>query len=174
MALAVAAQATRTLRFGTLVLDNDFRHPTVLAKEAATLDLLTDGRFEIGLGPYASAHTHRRAWAANAAQAAREADIIGVTGSDESRDERMALIRAEAGERYRLIEFNTLYMRVQVDGQPEQGGSAYSDLAGLMGSRSAVIEYLPQQRELVDISYVVIIGSAIDAFAPVVATLAGR
>jgi probable F420-dependent oxidoreductase len=34
----------------TLVLDNDFRHPTVLAKEAATLDLLSGGRLELGLG----------------------------------------------------------------------------------------------------------------------------
>jgi Luciferase-like monooxygenase len=50
IALGVAAQATRTLRFGTLVLDNDFRHRAVLAKEAATLDLLSDGRFELGVG----------------------------------------------------------------------------------------------------------------------------
>ena len=35
---------------GTIVLDNDFRHPAMLAKEAATLDLLTDGRFELGIG----------------------------------------------------------------------------------------------------------------------------
>ena len=50
LALAVAAEATTTLRVGTLVLDNDFRHPVVLAKEAATLDVVTDGRFEFGLG----------------------------------------------------------------------------------------------------------------------------
>jgi len=50
VALAVAAEATTTLRVGTLVLDNDFRHPVVLAKEAATLDVVTGGRFEFGLG----------------------------------------------------------------------------------------------------------------------------
>jgi len=50
LALAVAAEVTTTLRVGTLVLDNDFRHPVVLAKEAATLDVVTDGRFEFGLG----------------------------------------------------------------------------------------------------------------------------
>jgi probable F420-dependent oxidoreductase len=49
-ALVVAAEATTTLRVGTLVLDNDFRHPVVLAKEAATLDVLTEGRFEMGVG----------------------------------------------------------------------------------------------------------------------------
>lgn len=49
-ALTAAACATTTLRIGTLVIDNDYRHPVVLAKEAATLDLLSGGRFELGLG----------------------------------------------------------------------------------------------------------------------------
>ncbi len=50
VAVTVAAEATTTLRVGTLVLDNDFRHPVVLAKEAATLDIVTGGRFEFGIG----------------------------------------------------------------------------------------------------------------------------
>lgn len=49
-ALMAVAAATTTLRIGTLVIDNDFRHPAMLAKEAATLDLLSEGRFELGLG----------------------------------------------------------------------------------------------------------------------------
>src|SRR5215217_5316012 len=49
-ALMAAAAATTTLRVGTLVIDNVYRHPGVLAKETATLDLLSDGRFELGLG----------------------------------------------------------------------------------------------------------------------------
>jgi probable F420-dependent oxidoreductase len=49
-ALAVAAQAAPTLRVGPFVLNNDLRHPVVVAREAATLDLLTDGRVELGLG----------------------------------------------------------------------------------------------------------------------------
>ena len=49
-ALMSAADATTTLRIGSLVFDNDYRHPVVLAKEAATLDLLSDGRLEFGLG----------------------------------------------------------------------------------------------------------------------------
>ncbi len=48
--LLAAAEATDRLRVGTLVLNNDFRHPVVLAREAATIDLLTDGRLELGLG----------------------------------------------------------------------------------------------------------------------------
>ncbi|MEZ5407867.1 MAG: TIGR03621 family F420-dependent LLM class oxidoreductase [Acidimicrobiales bacterium] len=49
-ALMAAADATERLRIGTLVWCNDYRHPAVLAKEAATLDLLSDGRLELGLG----------------------------------------------------------------------------------------------------------------------------
>jgi probable F420-dependent oxidoreductase len=49
-ALAAAAAATTTLRVGSLVLANDYRHPAVLAKEAATLDVLSGGRLELGLG----------------------------------------------------------------------------------------------------------------------------
>lgn len=48
-ALAAVAAAT-TLRIGTLVLDNDFRNPLITAREAATLDVLSNGRFELGLG----------------------------------------------------------------------------------------------------------------------------
>jgi probable F420-dependent oxidoreductase len=50
IALMAAADATQTLRIGSFVCDNDFRHPVVLAKEAATLDLLSGGRLEFGIG----------------------------------------------------------------------------------------------------------------------------
>jgi probable F420-dependent oxidoreductase len=49
-ALMAAAASTSRLRVGTNVLDNDFRHPAFVAQDAATLDLLTDGRFELGIG----------------------------------------------------------------------------------------------------------------------------
>jgi probable F420-dependent oxidoreductase len=49
-ALATAAAVTRDLRLGTLVLDNDFRHPCLLANEIATVDHLSDGRVEWGMG----------------------------------------------------------------------------------------------------------------------------
>jgi probable F420-dependent oxidoreductase len=49
-ALMAAACATTTLRVGPAVFDNDFRHPAVLAKETATLDVLSDGRLEMGIG----------------------------------------------------------------------------------------------------------------------------
>jgi probable F420-dependent oxidoreductase len=49
-ALAVAAAVTTTLNVGPLVLDCDFRHPAVLARELATIDLISEGRLEVGLG----------------------------------------------------------------------------------------------------------------------------
>ena len=48
--LMAAASATTVLRVGALVFCNDYRHPAVLAKEAATIDVLSGGRFELGLG----------------------------------------------------------------------------------------------------------------------------
>lgn len=48
--MSIAAEATTTLRIGSLVLGNDYKHPAVVAKEAATLDLLSDGRLELGIG----------------------------------------------------------------------------------------------------------------------------
>jgi probable F420-dependent oxidoreductase len=49
-ALGVAAGATTSLRLAPFVLANDFRNPVLLAREAATLDFLSGGRFELGLG----------------------------------------------------------------------------------------------------------------------------
>lgn len=49
-ALTAAALATSTLRVGTQVLCNEFRHPVVTAKEVATLDVISGGRFEWGMG----------------------------------------------------------------------------------------------------------------------------
>lgn len=49
-ALAAAAEATTSLRLAALVFGNDYRHPVLLAKDMATLDVLSDGRMELGLG----------------------------------------------------------------------------------------------------------------------------
>jgi len=49
-ALLAAAEATERLRIGTFVLNNDFWSPLLLAREAVTLDLLSGGRLELGLG----------------------------------------------------------------------------------------------------------------------------
>jgi probable F420-dependent oxidoreductase len=55
-ALAVAAEATTKLRIGSYVFCNEYRHPVILAREASTLDLLSEGRFELGLGAGVSSY----------------------------------------------------------------------------------------------------------------------
>src|ERR1700722_17265405 len=50
MTLAGLAQATRRLRLGTLVTGIHYRHPAVLANMAATLDVMSGGRLELGIG----------------------------------------------------------------------------------------------------------------------------
>jgi probable F420-dependent oxidoreductase len=49
-ALMAAADATTELKVGALVFDNDYKHPVVLAKELATIDVLSGGRLEVGIG----------------------------------------------------------------------------------------------------------------------------
>ncbi|MGA0802184.1 MAG: LLM class flavin-dependent oxidoreductase, partial [Ilumatobacteraceae bacterium] len=49
-AMAVAAEATSSIKIGCRVLCVDYRNPVMLAKELATLDFFSDGRLEIGLG----------------------------------------------------------------------------------------------------------------------------
>ncbi len=49
-AMAIASAVTTTLNVGSLVFDCDFRHPAVLARELATIDQLSVGRLEVGLG----------------------------------------------------------------------------------------------------------------------------
>ena len=50
VALAAAAMVTSRLRLAITVLNNDLRHPVMMAKEVATLDLLSEGRLDVGLG----------------------------------------------------------------------------------------------------------------------------
>jgi probable F420-dependent oxidoreductase len=59
-ALAVAAAATTSLHVGSYVFCNDYRHPAMLVKEVATLDVLSGGRFELGLGAGVSDSDYRQ------------------------------------------------------------------------------------------------------------------
>lgn len=49
-AMATAAMATTTLKVAPMVMNTDLRHPAVLARELASIDILSDGRLEVGLG----------------------------------------------------------------------------------------------------------------------------
>jgi probable F420-dependent oxidoreductase len=236
LALVAAAQVTSRLRFATTMLCNDFRHPAMLAKEAATADALSEGRFELGIGTgsvpadneqaglpldrpgvrvermqeairilrsyfgndetvnFSGKHYQVQSLLAYPKPvqqpmpimlgargsrmlrlAAREADIIGVLaggdGPGSSLAEKMAVVREAAGERYDQIEFTQLFFNVQVDGQPAAGVPARGP--ALSGSRDQIVEHFLKLREESDISYIMVIGPVIDAFAPVVAKLSG-
>lgn len=59
--LATAAEVSDRLRLGIMVLNNDLHHPSMLARDVATLDLLSEGRVEVGLGAGHSEPEYRRA-----------------------------------------------------------------------------------------------------------------
>jgi probable F420-dependent oxidoreductase len=260
-AMMAAADATTDLRVGCLVFDNDFRHPVVLAKEIATLDILSGGRVELGIGagwmntdyeqsgiehdpagiridrmeegiavlkglfaaepctfsgshyeiagldgqpkPLQSPHPPflvggggRRVLTI----AGREADIVGInpsivsgavdaaaarSGAPEETDQKLAWVRAAAGDRYDDIELNKLiFASILTDdraGTFEQMAPLFGlDPAGmedyphaLIGSVDSICEDLQKRRERWDVSYVVVQGDALDSLAPVVARLAG-
>lgn len=137
--LAAAAQVTSTIRLGTYVLNACFYKPALLARDAADVNLLSDGRLELGLGagyvreefeaaelPFANAR-NRIEYLEHVMQylkehhpeiplmiagngdrvltvAAKHVDIIGLTGEDLA--DRVAFVRAAAGERADDIELN--------------------------------------------------------------------
>jgi probable F420-dependent oxidoreductase len=262
-ALAAAAAATTRLRIGTAVLNNDFRHPLLTAREAATLDVLSDGRLELGIGAghmqseYAqaglafdagatrverlaeavvivkrllegeavtftgrhyrvSAHTlHPRPIqrprpplliGGNAprllAVAAREADIVGLTGIAFRRggaqpdvsdfrvaavDERVRLLRETAAGRFERLELNALVQRVIVTDDRHKAAQELTarwpqltadDLLAspyvLLGMVDELVDDLRARRDRWGISYVMTHEPFMEALAPVVARLAGR
>ncbi|MPY93147.1 MAG: TIGR03621 family F420-dependent LLM class oxidoreductase [Acidimicrobiia bacterium] len=59
--LQAISSATSRIRLGTLVINNDLRHPAVLAQDAATIDRLSGGRLELGLGAGWALAEYRRA-----------------------------------------------------------------------------------------------------------------
>jgi len=260
--LVSAAAATKRLRVATMVLNNDFRHPIFVAREAATVDLLTDGRLELGLGAghmkseydqagltfdpgairverlgeavvivkrllegesvsFAGRHYRVTDHTIHPlpvqrprppifiggsaprllALAAKEADIVGLTGIAFRRggavrdvsdwkaavvDERVRLVREVAGDRFDRIELNALVQRVVVT---DDRRKAAEELARrweqlnpeeilespyvLIGTIEQITEDLRERRGRWGISYYVIFEPYIDAFASVVARLAG-
>lgn len=261
-ALMSAADATSTLRVGALVWDNDYKHPLVLAKELATIDVLSEGRLEIGIGAgwmisdyeqagmvydrpgvridrfveglaiikglmgpgsFSFSGEHYTITDHNGTPkpvqgpcppiliggggkrvlgiAAREADIVGINASmhagvvgpdaiatmtAESVDEKVALVRAAAGERMPQIEMNVRVFMVQVT---EERAKTVEFLAGamhveqsmveqtpfaLVGSPAKMIEDLLERRERWGFSYIIVGGDDVESFAPVVAELDGR
>jgi probable F420-dependent oxidoreductase len=261
-AMVAAAEATTTLRVGSYVFGNDFRHPVQLAREAATVDLLTDGRLELGIGTgwAASDYTQsgltldppgvrvdrlqeaiqvlKGAWRGDPftfggkhyqtrelvgkpvpvqrphlplmigggskrmlAIAAREADIVSVNarttaagGLDftsltaEATDQKIAWVRAAAGDRFDAIELNLVCVAITLTEDrrrtAEEGQRAYGlqgiltveqimDMPGAFsGNVEQIAEQMIQRRERYGFSYFTVLRGG-NALAPVVARLAG-
>src|SRR5215831_16362873 len=261
-ALAVAAAATSRIRVGPFVLNNDFRHPVIVAREAATLDMLSDGRLELGLGaghmrseyaeagfPYDPAGVRverlqesvriikallvgeevsvqgahyrvsgHRGWPPPTQRprppvligghgrrllslAAREADIVGLAGFtlraggtrpdpsgfyQEGLEDRLDLVRTEAGPRFGDIELNVLVQRVVVtedrerevqtvvEARPEMPAEELLRTPFMLfGTHEELVDQLIAFRLRYGLSYFVVFEHYMEAFAPVVARLAG-
>ena len=261
-AMAVAAAVTTELRIGCRVFCNDYRHPVMLAKEVATLDLLSDGRLEVGLGAgwlqaeyeaagmtfdraglridrleetlglfrvlmspgqadFAGEHVRAKGFegAPQPVQkplppimigggskrvlslAAREAQIVslnfnnrsGVLGPDGIKSgtadatlEKVGWVRDAAGARFAELELEigAYFTFVTDDADAVAGGMAgafgitpeemKAHPHALMGSPDEICDELERRREAYGISYVTVGDNAMDAFAPVVARLAGK
>lgn len=258
-AMMSAAEATTTLKVGCRVFCVDYQHPVVLAKQAATIDLLSDGRLELGLGAgwitaeYAALNLPmdrpgqriarleeaigafralfsgeqvrvdgkqlRYSGFAGAPKrpfpplmvggggrrvlslAGREADIVsfnfnnraGAIGPDgvksstaDATAEKVAWVKQAAGARFDRIELEIgAYFTFVQDGAEaiaagmgQAMGLGEQEMLrhphGLFGSVDAVTNELQRRRELYGISYVTVGDAAMEAFAPVVARLAGK
>lgn len=261
VALASAAETSTALRLGTLVLNNDLRHPAAVAREAATLDLLSEGRFELGLGaghmqseyaevglPFDPAPRRVARLAESVAiirrllagetvgfegehytidghrlfprprqdplplliggngrgvleLAAREASTVGFTGffpgsgeqstlthfTSQGIEDRLAIVRAAAGERFPSLELHALVQAVI--STPDTRAAAQKVLARtpghsvedvlsspflLFGSTDTMVDALLERRERFGLSHFTVFEPAIDSLAPVIARLRGR
>jgi probable F420-dependent oxidoreductase len=259
-AMTAAAIATSTLRVGSLVFDNDYKHPLVLAKECATLDVVSDGRLELGLGagwmasdyeqsgipfdppgvridrfeeglmiikglleskPFSFAGKHYNITDHTGTPtpvqprvpiiiggggkrvlsiAGREADIVSInfnlrsgsvdadvvaSGTAEATRNRIAIVRAAAGDRFADIELSiTIFFAMITDDRvaiaeamaPGFGLTAEQALDiphFLVGTVDEICDDIVRRREEYGFSYVVFSGGSWDAMAPVVARLAG-
>lgn len=142
IALAAAAGATERLRVGTMVLGNDYRHPIMLAKEAATLDLLSGGRFELGLGAGWLRDEYERAGMAF------DAPGVRVGRLEESLRVLKGLFAGGAftfsGDHYQVADLETFPKPVQKPHPPILVGAGSKRMLGIAGREADIVGILPQ------------------------------
>jgi len=142
VALAAAAGSTSTLRVGTLVLANDYRNPVMLAKEAATLDVLSDGRFELGLGA---------GWLRDEYVGAGipfDAGGVRVSRLEESIHVLKGLLSGSpvtyAGDHYSVTDMVTFPEPVQRPHPPLLIGAGSQRMLGIAGREADIVGILPK------------------------------
>ncbi len=139
--LMAAAAATTDLRVGALVLDNDYKHPLVLAKELASIDLLSDGRLEIGLGAGWMKSDYDEAGMSYDAPATRVdrfeeglAVITGLLGPDPF---------SFKGEHYTITNHNGLPKPVQAPRPPILIGGGLKRMLSIAGRHADIVGINP-------------------------------
>ena len=138
-ALQCAADATTDLRLGALVYDNDFKHPVVLAKELATMDVLSDGRVQVGLGAGWTSTDYQKSGIAYDSPGVRVSRMI----------EAVSILKSAfasgpfsfTGEHYTITEY---------DGQPKPVQSPPPFLIGGGGPR--VLGFAAREADIVGIN----------------------
>jgi alkanesulfonate monooxygenase SsuD/methylene tetrahydromethanopterin reductase-like flavin-dependent oxidoreductase (luciferase family) len=172
--MAVAAEATTTLRVGRRVFCQDYRHPAVLAKEAATLDLPSEGRLEADI---VSFNFNNRAGCSDPTACARRRPP-GRNASSPG----CARPPAPASRRSSSRSAPTSPSSARAAGPPPTGWAARWVLTrdemldhphALLGEVEEICDRLRARRERFGIHYVTVPDTALTAFAPVVAKLAG-
>ena len=209
-AMTAAATATSRLRVGCRVFCVDYHHPVVLAKELATLDMLSGGRVEAGLGgrgrPRPVQQPHPPILIGGGAPrvlklAGRLADIVSInfnnaagrlgsgsvaSSTREATAEKIGWIREGAGGRFGDIELEIAAYFIAISEDPAEAVAAMAGRFGvpaevlaehphaLIGSVPEICEKLEQRRSELGVSYINVAQRSMEAFAPVVARLAGR
>lgn len=143
-ALAMAAAYTTTLRVGALVFDNDYKHPAILAKEMVTIDELTGGRCELGIG---------------AGWMKTDYDALGIpydsAGTRIARlDEALQVIKgcwadgafSFKGEHYTITDYDAIPKPVQKPGPPILIGGGAPKVLRLAGREANIVGINPNLR----------------------------
>jgi len=143
-ALVLAAQATERMRVGSFVYDNDFRHPGLLAQEAATIDLLTDGRFDFGIGA---------GWLRSEYDAAGLEFAPGKIRVERLEESVQVIKRLMAGtavsyegKHYRLKELTSGFQAVQQPHPPFIIGGGGPRLLSLAAREADIVSIMPRSK----------------------------
>jgi len=141
-ALMTIANRTRSLRIGSLVFDNDYRHPVLLAQETATLDLLSGGRFELGIGAGWLRDEYDRAGMAFDAPGAR------VSRLEEALHVVKGLLPGEpltfSGEYYHIDGLRSFPQPMQRPHPPILIGAGSKRMLALAGREANIVNILPK------------------------------
>ena len=136
-ALVSAAEVAPSLRLGTIVLNNDLRHPAVLAKDVATVDILSDGRVELGLGAGWEHEDYTRAGLPYDRAGAR------IDRLEESLEILDALFTGETvsflGEHYQISDLPAVPKPVQQPRPPFLVGGGGKRLLGVAARRADIV-----------------------------------